>query len=186
MVVDLHIDYETWVKPIQSNFSRIELSIEEEALVYTTAHAIADKKKSESGYAVDNKSLIKRWMTGLGGEVALGKYLGVEIIDTNVGESSEFNIGDLSKIGLNIGVKSVEYKKFPLIHTRPTRPEIVLLKHPDRFTYMICGLYLPEIMRRYSSPELVLDPRVRESKTGFYGIPFYKSFSSIEDLINIK
>ena len=182
MTVELDISYETWVKPVQSNFLRIDLTEEEVSLVHETAEKIANRKREEKGYLYDKDGLIKRWTTGLGGEVALGKHLGIEILDKRVGSSSEFDIGDLKKIGLDIGVKSVEYGKFPLVHVFPQRCEIVLLKHQEKFRYMICGLYTPEIMRLYSSRELVIDAKVRETKTAFYGVPFYKSFKTTEDL----
>jgi hypothetical protein len=182
VIVELDISYESWVKPVQSNFLRIDLTEEEISLVERTAEKIATKKREEKGYLYDNDGLFKRWTTGLGGEVALGKHLGLKILDDRVGPSNEFDIGDLKRIGLDIGVKSVEYGKFPLVHVFPKRCEIILLKHQSKFRYMLCGLYTPDIMSLYSSRELVVDDKVRESKTAFYGIPFYKSFKTVEDL----
>jgi hypothetical protein len=184
MTISIDISYDTWVKPIRSNFERLELSNEEVELVEYTATKIADAKRIEKGYLTDSGSLVKRWTTGLGGEVALGNYLNQRIMDETVGPSTEYNIGDLKKIGLNIGVKSVEYGKFPLVHVNPVRCEIILIKHPKKYMYMICGLYTPDIMKAYSSRDFVLDERVRETKTGFYGIPLYKKFNNLDDLKN--
>jgi hypothetical protein len=182
MIAQLPLDYNTWVIPVLSNFSRIELSQEEIDLIDHTAHQIANAKRKEKGYLRDTDSLIKRYTTGLGGEMALGKFLGVSIVDTSVGASEDYNIGDLNKIGLDIGVKTVEYPKFPLVHTRPERCEIILIKHRNQHVYKICGLYTPETMILHSSRELVVDEKVRESKTAFYGIPFCKTFKTTEDL----
>jgi hypothetical protein len=144
------------------------------------AVGIADRKMTESGYRSDNASLVKRIQTGLYGECALGQMLGVDIIDWSVGDSSEFNVGDLSKIGKDVGVKTVEYWKFPIIHAEPIRPEVIILRHGLRF--LVCGLYTPEVMKTYSSRDFIIDPKVRGSKTAFYGIPFYKSISTIDDI----
>lgn len=182
MIVQLDISYDTWVKPVQSNFCRVDLAEKEIFRVQDAAVRISNAKLKEQGYIRDNAGMIKRWTTGLGGEIALGKFLGVEIMDDTVGHSSEYNIGDLKKICLNIGVKSVEYKKFPLVHDHPKRCEIVLIKHPEKYKYMICGLYTPQIMMTYSCRDLVVDENVRLSKTAFYGIPFYKTFKTIDDL----
>jgi hypothetical protein len=182
MIAQLPLDYNTWVIPVLSNFSRIELSQEEIELIDHTAYQIANAKLKEKGYLKDAQSLIKRYTTGLGGEMALGKFLGVSIVDTSVGASEDYNVGDLNKIGLDIGVKTVEYPKFPLVHTRPERCEIILIKHRNQHVYKICGLYTPETMMLHSSRELVVDEKVRESKTAFYGIPFCKTFKTTEDL----
>lgn len=182
MITTLDLTYDVWVKPVQSNFRCIELDKESIERVECTAEKIADVKRLEQGYLVDKDSLVKRWCTGLGGEVVLGIDLRVTIMDSTVGPSTEYDIGDLKKIGFNIGVKSVEYNKFPLIHSNPKRCEIILLKHPKKYLYMICGIYTPQTMLRFSSRDLVIDPKVRDSKTGFYGIPFYKPFTTLEDL----
>jgi hypothetical protein len=184
MTISIDISYNSWVKPVQSNFERLELTKEEIELVEYTATKIADAKRIEKGYLVDSGSLTKRWTTGLGGEVVLGNYLNQQIMDQTVGPSTEYDIGDLKKIGLNIGVKSVEYGKFPLVHVNPVRPEIVLIKHPEKYKYMICGLYTPFIMKTYSSRDFVVDERVRDTKSAFYGIPFYKRFNNLNDLKN--
>lgn len=174
----LEISYETFVKPVQCNFKVVELTRERADQLDILAEKICSAKFQE--YKFDKGSLKKRIQTGLYGEAALEEMLGVDIIDWEVGHSSEFNVGDLLKSGVNCGVKTVEYWKFPIIHVDPVRPEVIILRHGLRF--LICGLYTQDVMKLYSTRDFILDPNVRASKTAFYGIPFYKSFDSLERL----
>lgn len=173
----IEISYETFVKPVIGNLDVVEVSESDD--LNELAEQIVNAKQYE--YVKDKRSLTKRILNGLYGELALEKYLGCKIIDWQVGDSSTFNHGDLSD--LDVGVKTVEYGKFPIIHLNPVRPEIILLKHELRF--LVCGLYTVDVMNKFQSRDFILDPNVRKSKTAFYGIPFYRSFKSISDLRKI-
>src|SRR6056297_469397 len=102
-----------------------------------TSQVIKDKKK-ETGYQFDNNNLYKRFYNGLLGEAAVEEYLGVEFIDWSIGPSRLYNKADLTDIGLNIGVKSVENNKFPLVKKKPVRGEIINIILNNN-TVMICG-----------------------------------------------
>lgn len=185
MTALIDLDYSTLVSPIAKNFSKIHLDKSVENNIKDLATNIAKRKKLENGYIKDFNKLEKRFVTGLLGEAALEKLLSVKIIDWEVGESCKYNIGDLNKIGLDCGVKTVEYGKFPLIHIIPVRSEIIIIKHPIELKFMICGLYKKEILSKYQSKDLIIDPNVRETKTCFFGIPFGKIFKNLEELKNV-
>lgn len=173
----IEISYDTFVKPVISNLDVVEVSESED--LNELAEQIVNAKHYE--YIRDKRSLTKRILNGLYGELALEKYLGCKIIDWQVGDSSTFNHGDLKD--LDVGVKTVEYGKFPIIHLNPSRPEIILLKHELRF--LICGLYTIDVMSRFHTRDFIIDPNVRETKTAFYGIPFYRSFKNLDQLKSI-
>lgn len=170
----IEISYETFVVPVIKNLKVIE--VQEDPQVNELAEQIVNAKHYE--YITDKRSLSKRIVNGLYGELALEKYLGCKIIDWAVGDSSNFNHGDITD--LDVGIKTVEYGKFPIIHLNPVRPEIILLKHELRF--LLCGLYTEDIMMKFQTRDFIIDPNIRKTKTAFYGIPFYKSFSNLEEL----
>ena len=177
----LEVSYETFVKPVQSNFKVVELTREKADQLDQLAEKICSAKYQE--YKYDKGALSKRIQTGLYGEAALEQMLGVDIIDWDVWHSAEFDVGDLLKSGVDCGVKTVEYWKFPIVHLYPMRPEVIILRHELRF--LICGLYTQDVMKMYSTRDFILDPNVRGTKTAFYGIPFYKSFDSLERLADL-
>lgn len=185
MTTEIELDYTTLVSPIVKNFPKVYLDSFIETKVKDLAKLIAEKKKSESSYNQDFNNLEKRFITGLLGEAALEQLLSVSIIDWEVGDSNKYDVGDLNKIGIDCGVKTVEHGKFPLIHANTARDEIVIIKHPTELKFIICGVYKKEILRKYQSRDLVVDPLVRQSKTAFYGIPFGIIFKNLIDLKKI-
>ena len=182
MVAQIELNYQTLVSPIVKNLPKVYLDESIEIKVKNLATLIAERKKQEKGYKGDFNKLEKRYTTGLLREAALEKLLGVEIIDWEVGDSSKYDVEDFNKIGLNCGVKTVEYGKFPLIQVVPVRDEIIVIKHPTELKFIICGLYKKDILEKYQSRELVLDLGVRETKTAFYGIPFGLIIKTVDDL----
>lgn len=175
--VCLDVSYDTFVTPIIKNFNVVE--VKEDPMLNELAEQIVNAKQYE--YVTDKRSLLKRVVNGLYGERALEDYLGCKIIDWSVGDSSNFNHGDLSD--LNVGIKTVEYGKFPIIHLNPVRPEIILIKY--RLRFLMCGLYTQEVMSLYQSRDFIIDPQVRKTKTAFYGIPFYRGFTSMDELCRV-
>lgn len=143
---------------------------------------VISKKESEEHHKVDNSQETKRWYTGFGGECALEIYLGSEYVDLSVGDSKSYHVSDLSKLNLDIGVKTVEFGKFPVIFKTSRSPQIIIVKHGDDF--YICGLATIEALTKYQSDDLILSPllRKRNTKTGFYGFESLEPFKDVADL----
>jgi hypothetical protein len=144
---------------------------------------VVSSKTKEEHHKKDNGQEEKRWYTGFSGESALEKFLGQEFVDLSVGNSNAYHVSDLSKLGLDIGVKTVEKGKFPIIFKKSKSPQVIIIKSSDS-KFCICGLATIEVLNNYQSDELILSPalRSRGTKTGFYGFEHLKKFENIEDL----
>jgi len=161
----------------------VTLSEEKRSEVTKFVKEVVGEKSKEDHHKRDSGQEEKRWYTGFCGESALEQFLGEEFVDLSVGNSNGYHVSDLSKLNLDIGVKTVEKGKFPIIFKKNRTPQIIVIKDSNsRFT--IAGLATPEILNKYQSDELILSPalRARGTKTGFYGFKFLKKFDSISDL----
>lgn len=163
------------IKIDQSNIDKVEKCIK----------SIIKVKLQEEHHYLDNRQEAKRWKNGFLGEFAVGKFLNKKFVDTSVGESKKYHISDLSKIGLDWGIKTVEYGKFPIIFKKSYKDEVIVIKKTDRLFY-ICGLAKKDVLNRYQSDKLILSPglRAKGTKTGFYGFSELKSPSYIKNYIN--
>jgi len=144
-----------------------------------------EKKLNEFHHKIDGESEYKRALTGIKGELAVEQLLEKEFIDWSIGESQNYDKADLFPLGLNIGIKSVERGKFPIIHKKIKRPEIITIIY-DWNNVLICGFASIPVLRKYQDDNLIIDPNLRKkgTKTGFYGFDFLQDFKSIKDLIN--
>lgn len=145
-------------------------------------------KRKEQHHKVDNWGERKRMYTGMLGENALEQYLGVDFIDWSVGDSNYYNRPDLESLGLKIGVKTVEQFKFPVIHKRVEKPEIILIrmaKSPNQI--ILCGYASVDVLKEYQDDNLIKDPNLRKrgTKTGFNGLHMLHSFRSLDELKEI-
>lgn len=171
-------DYGRCVDRYMEFFKPIIISSQQTAKIRKFVNELIKFKKEESHHKIDYGNESTRFFTGILGEVAVENYLGTDLVDWTIGDSSIYNIADLSKIGLNIGVKTVEYGKFPIIHREPQRAEIINIKMSDNLVF-ICGFAPIEVLKTYQDDSLVLLDMLksRGTKTGFYGfnslIPFY-------------
>ena len=107
----------------------------------------------------------------------------------SIGDSKDYHVPDLSALGLNIGIKTVELGKYPVIFKRSEKPEIIILKL-DSTRYCILGLATVDILNKYQDDSVILSSslKARGTKTGFVGLHSLKRFKTYEDLTeyNIK
>lgn len=166
----------------KDRYIRLKMTEETKLKIERFVKKIIEAKSQEHIHKIDNGSEIKRWTTGISGELAIEKFLGVSFFDWSIGNSKFYNLPDLKSIDLDIGVKTVEFGKFPIIHKEPVRPEIILVKDGD-YIYVL-GIASIEVMKKYSDDNLILSPnlRARNVKTGFYGFEHLKQFKSLNDL----
>lgn len=141
--------------------------------------------KTEPHHIIDNNNEYKRWVTGKAGELAVDKLLGIDATTWDNMGSHLHNVADLSGVGINIGIKTVEYGKFPLIPKKPKYPEIIAIKKEN--SVYILGIASVETLKLYQNDNLVLSPllRKRNVKTGFYAFDKLIPFESISDILNI-
>jgi len=176
--------FETIFNENMDKYIKILLNDEDIEFINNIVNIVVPAKKNESHHIVDGKNEIKRFTTGYYGERAVEKLLGIDFIRYSSGHSNDYNNSDIQD--LNIGVKTVEYGKFPIIFKNNKEPQIICVKY-DKNTVYICGLATPDILNKYQSDEFILSPllKSRGTKTGFYGFKFLKFFKNLEELKQI-
>lgn len=178
------INYENYVKPFSSNFIHIEISEKEAEKIESHVTELIKRKANEIHHLNDNKSHFKRYYTGTLGEFALEKFLGIDgIVDWTIGNSADYHSPDLKKLGLNVGIKTVEYGLFPIIFKINYSSEIIMIRWKERHVY-ICGLATKDVLNKHQTTDLIMDKKIltRGSKTAFYGFQHLKKFNDIKSL----
>jgi hypothetical protein len=147
---------------------------------------IVAKKMAEAHHKIDSGNEAYRWRTGMGGELALEQLLGKPFVDLSIGVSDDYHVPDLSKLGLDVGIKSVERGKYPVIFKRSEKPEIVILRLADD-TFSVLGLALVEDLNKYQDDSQILSPalRARGTKTAFTGLHKLKGFNNLDELMGL-
>lgn len=163
---------------IKVNFNPLELKFIEDLAIKIVA-----AKQNETAHKKDGASELKRFVNGLKGELAIAKYLNLDVGSYDVGVSIDFDKPDL--IGYNIGVKTVEYGHFPVIPKENSYPQIICICHPNSAnTVYICGLADTDTLNKFQHDDLLLDPNLKAkgTKTGFWGFSQLKevTLDSIE------
>ena len=179
--------YEEYVEQYVDNFLLIEVDDEYVNEIKKLSFNIALKNvMTETHHKKDPGNELTRERTGLIGEAAVEKLLNISVIDWQVGNSKEYNKPDLNNY--SVGVKTVEWGKFPLISKKNDYPQIICIKNKDNNKVLICGLATPDILNKYQDDELILSENLRKRgvKTGFYGFKHLIPIRSINDLQQYK
>jgi hypothetical protein len=161
------------------NYVKITLSDADINKVSEFADRCIPAKKIEKRHINDPISTRKRFMTGYTGELAVEKYLQKEFIDWSVGESIYYVGSDLSKLGLNIGVKTAQYGKYCLVPKKNKESQIIVIKAFNDKDFYICGVAKSNILNKYQCESLVHDDNARKKKSAFYG---YRNLEPISKL----
>lgn len=155
-----------------------------------------EEKMKEPRFKMDGDQMVKRALTGFMGEAAIEALLGIPVLDRDdngrliVRDSRSFKTADLCKAGFNVGVKTVEWGKFPTIKRNVRRPQLVGFKLDDR-TFLVGGFASMKTMRMFQSSSYVINENLRNKrthdgqieKTAFWG--FHKLLK-IRDLEGLK
>lgn len=177
--------YRQYIEPFKREFIRFEFTKQELLPIIELTKKIVAEKEKELNHQIDDLNTHKRFMTGLIGELAIERLLGINFIDyeqiENQTHSKFFNSPDLQKAGLNLGVKTVEYGKVPLIPAHNTYSQIICIRDTPN-SVLVCGLATKEVLNVYQDEELVLSEKLKELndkkrsennlkniKTGFFG-----------------
>lgn len=128
---------------------------------------IIDEKMKEDVHQRDGSNELKRWRTGRMGEVALEILFNKKFTDWTIGKSENYAYADLKDIGVDVGVKTVDYGSFPLVHKHSRRAEIICVTRGNKVYVM--GLATQDVLNTYSDPKYVKTASARDRKTGFYG-----------------
>jgi hypothetical protein len=138
-------------------------------------------KSKEKVHQHDGRREPKRWKTGRMGECALEILFKKKFADWEIGHSDKFSYADLKDLGVDIGIKTVDYGSFPLVHKHSKRAEIICVTYGNRV--YVLGLATPDILNTYSDQKYVRDANALDRKTGFYGFDKLIPIHSYEDLM---
>lgn len=172
--------YREMIGESHKNFVRVLLTDEEMRKTHELAEKIANAKKWEQHHKVDGDKEVKRFWTGLKGEMAVEKLLGMNIIEWEAGNSNTYNHSDIKE--LNVGIKTVEKYKFPIVFKKNYYPQIICVVDDERPNLVfVCGLASKENLNTYQDDDLILDPklRARGTKTGWYGFQNLKPMKEL-------
>lgn len=163
----------------------IELVEKDAKFLYNFIKQFQRAKQNEHIHQIDNDQEIKRYMTGFAAELALEKFLGVQIMDTSFGHSDNYNHPDLGSLGINMGIKCGLYGNYPVVFKQPKNAEIITVLRGTKI--YICGVATVKDMIDYSDDNLILNAkfRARGVKSGFYGFDQLKPFKNLEELKEI-
>lgn len=141
-------------------------------------------KSQESVHQMDATNREKRFGTGFLGEAAMEQFLGVDFMDTSIGNSMNYAIADMAPIGVNAGVKTGVYEndKFIAINRSLRHPQVMCFLSPDRKRVIIAGLATVEVLNKYSDDSLIMTRDMAGRKTGFYGFDKLLPFKNLADL----
>ncbi|MCL2111995.1 MAG: hypothetical protein FWH32_07105 [Clostridiales bacterium] len=179
----LKSEYLRLVVPFVQELQRITVPETKAKKVRGLVDKIIEKKRGERHHRIDFGNEYKRFYTGLLGEAAMEEHFGVDIIDWAVGCSSDFNSADLRSQGMDIGIKTVESGKFPIVHKQVSRPELINIKVDDE-TVVFCGYAPKSVLINYQNDEFILSKmlRARNTKSAFYGFEKLILATEIPDL----
>ena len=183
----MKITYEEYVVKFSQNFRCVKIDTEYASKIYDFASKVVSEKLKEAHHKRDSHQEIKRFFTGFLGEAALEKLLKIDIIDWSIGTSKKYHNPDIP--GYNVGIKTVERNKFPIIFKKNSYPQIICVKsNVDDTAVFVCGLATPDVLNTYQDDNLILDSnlRARGTKTGFYGFECLIPITSLVDLSAYK
>jgi hypothetical protein len=191
--------YRNIIEPNLQSFIRVEFTKQELLPIIELTKKVAEEKLKEKNYKIDGFGLHKRFMSGFISELAIERLLGINIIDyeqvENKTHSKYFNTPDLQNAGFNVGVKSAEYGKVPLIPTHNTYSQIICIRDTPK-SVLVCGIATPEVLNDFQTEDLILAPslkrinedkrrqgNIKNIKTGFYGFNHLLNINTIQSLV---
>ena len=166
-------------------YQKVYITNEMKEIADNFASKIIDAKMKETEYRFDGDKLKKRYTTGIIGEMAVLKILGIDYkkVNIDIGNTKYFQFADLKEFGFNrVGVKTVKYGKAPIVFKRNRDYQIIVVIK-DNYA-LVCGIATPRVLDTYSTDELILDKNLRAkgNKTGFYGFDHLFTIRSRNDL----
>ncbi|MFW6028901.1 MAG: hypothetical protein ACOCRO_01465 [Halanaerobiales bacterium] len=180
MYHQLSNDFRKYVIPYENSFTTVKVPECKIKRIHNLANNIAKLKLQEK--KVDTKNLSNRFYTGLLGEAAIEEITGLNVIEWTVGHSTKYDKPDLHNAGYNVGVKTVNYGLFPVVHKRPMWPEIINFIKNDK-EVMVCGIApLDSLILKQNDSYILSDfLRRKGNKTAFYGFSDILSFSNYKE-----
>ena len=194
MYTENSITYQKYVRPNAHTFLTFKISNDDIRKANQWALAMEEAKMKEFSWQKDYGSALKRLATGALGEMVLERFLGKSFIDWSIGVSTDYDKPDMLSLGVNIGVKTVEFieceysgiDKFPIVYKDNKYPQIFNFYKPQQQVMYLCGIASPEILNKYQSDSLILSQNLKSKnvKSAFYGFIYMDPPSKIEEYLN--
>ena len=163
----------------------VYVQLEDETLdrIDDFVNRIVPQKFLEKQHQADDENEYTRFFTGMMGECAMEKLFHRQFVDWTIGNSRLYQRADLRKLGLRVGIKTVEMYKFPVVFKTEWYPELICIRRNVN-TIILCGLATVPVLRKYQDVNLILSPKLKKkgTKTGFYGFEHLIKISSFDDL----
>lgn len=179
--------YDDYITKYSDNFLRIKLDSTYVNKISSFVKELVEAKAMEEHHKKDSNQEIKRFTTGFLGEAALEKLFNISIIDWSIGYSGLYHIPDIP--GYKVGIKTVEFGKFPIIFKNNYYPQIICIRSSQQKNLIyVCGLATANVLNSCQSDDLIIDPqlRARGTKTGFYGFSELTQVNSLTNITSYK
>lgn len=155
----------------------------------------AKAKMKESRFQMDHGQLVERGQTGFLGEAAIEVLLDTPVLDRDrdgkllVRDSRDFHTSDLCTTGLDVGVKTVEWGKFPVVKRNVRRPQMISFRTGKR-SFLVGGFASMKVLREHQTSVYVLNEALRNKrmnngqieKTCFWGFHQLIQIRSLKEL----
>lgn len=129
---------------------------------------LAWEKYYDALYTLDGSQMYERNISGKIAEVAVGKWLGTDIVDLSFGDAKDYSVPDCSPAGYEIGVKCCRTTSaVPYVPANPKYPEIICAFDEKNSKVYILGLATVEVMKKYADEKLNGDSIKPTYKKGF-------------------
>ena len=161
----------------------ITLTPEEIEKARDWSHRKALAKIPEGHHQTDNRSEVKRSLTGITGEMAVEKLLERTFIDWEIGKSSRYAKPDLEPIGLRWGVKTVTEGLNHAIEIENHYHQVMVSKRSDT-QLEVLGLATTKILNAHQDSSLIKDKRMRSRKTAFTGYEHLMPGNLLKDYVD--
>jgi len=188
------ITYGEAIKGILEKSIKVIISKDEMIQISNWVNMLVQTKKVENGFYKNRtkESLQYGFDSGYQAEFGVQKCLKINFIDWSIRTDKklqDYNFADLKNIGLDIGVKTRRYGKFPLVSINPTTPEIITVEivnsELEQIEIYICGYATVECLKKYSNKNFSDPPDAVGKKMLFFGYEHLLPFKTIDDLKNL-
>jgi hypothetical protein len=173
------------------------------------AWKVAEYKKKEQADTYKDKSVVwmhNTFLIGICAEWGVLKHTNHswDVLDIGIGRVKSYTEPDLRYAGLPFGVKSSKIGNAPMVYPDHKQDEIICAAKPyygkqneETGEYIItkiwkiyiCGIATAEVIRKYQSPDYILNKNTEQSKVknGFYGYDYLEPLKDLyaEVLCNI-
>ena len=175
--------YKYQVEENLNNFIKITLTDNDIDKVNAFAEKWIKEKAKEKHHQGDPNSRKKRIITGHSGELAVEKYLNKKFVDWTIGKSANYAGSDLSKLGLDLGVKTSSRGVYVLVNRKSNNSEIIVIRDYNQKDFYLCGIADKNTLNKYTDDSHVKDSNAKKRKTAFYGYRYLKPINKLKELL---